>query len=309
MKKIMAIIGSPRKGGNTEALTDKMVEGCKSRGEVEVEKFFIIDKDIKYCSGCLTCVNPGEEKCVIKDDMEGILERMEECEGFIFATPNHVRSVTAPMLNFLTRMLPLLEVKVERDSEGNIVGGGFNSRLEGKKAAMVISQGDPIISSFLVFELLERNFIDYNLLRIGEEKEQSIVVQSELEDKKGIRYTMREPLDPGEIGQLYRLFFEENYPKSISEMDKHFVVTDSRNKVVAGLCYIILENDTVLLDGSAVTTALKGRGIGSAMIENFCGQMAGLGAKVIKAHFLMGNFYLKLNFKVDKKWGALVRFL
>jgi multimeric flavodoxin WrbA len=100
--------------------------------------------------------------------MEGILERMEECDGFIFATPNHVRSVTAPMLNFLTRMLPLLEVKVERDSGGNIVGGGFNSRLEGKKAAMVISQGDPIISSFLVFELLERNFIDYNLLRIGE---------------------------------------------------------------------------------------------------------------------------------------------
>ena len=121
MKKIMAIIGSPRKGGNTEVLTDKMIEGCKSRGEVEVEKFFIIDKDIKYCSGCLTCVNPGEEKCVIKDDMEGILERMEECDGFIFATPNHVRSVTAPMLNFLTRMLPLLEVKVERDSEGNIV--------------------------------------------------------------------------------------------------------------------------------------------------------------------------------------------
>jgi multimeric flavodoxin WrbA len=168
MEKIMAIIGSPRKGGNTEVLTDKMVEGCKSRGEVEVEKFFIIDKDIKYCNGCLTCVNPGEKKCVIKDDMEGILERMEECDGFIFATPNHVRSVTAPMLNFLTRMLPLLEVKVERDSEGNIVGGGFNSRLEGKKAAMVISQGDPIISSFLVFELLERNFIDYNLLRIGE---------------------------------------------------------------------------------------------------------------------------------------------
>jgi predicted GNAT family acetyltransferase len=120
---------------------------------------------------------------------------------------------------------------------------------------------------------------------------------------------MREPLDPGEIGQLYRLFFEENYPKSISEMDKHFVVTDSHNRVVAGLCYIPLENDVILLDGSAVTTALKGRGIGSAMIENFSGRMAALGAKVIKAHFLMGSFYLKLKFRVDKKWGALVRFL
>ena len=46
---------------------------------------------------------------------------------------------------------------------------------------------------------------------------------TEEEDMNGMKYTMREPLDPGEIGQLYRLFFEENYPKRISEMDKHFV--------------------------------------------------------------------------------------
>jgi len=168
MKKIMAIIGSPRKGSNTEILTDKMIEGCKSKGDVEVEKFFIIDKDIKYCTGCLTCVEPGVKKCVIRDDMEGILERMEECDGFIFSTPNHVRSVTAPMQNFLTRMLPVLEMKVEQDSEGNIVDGMFDSTLNGKKAAIVISQGDPTISSFLVFAVLERNFVDFKLLRVGE---------------------------------------------------------------------------------------------------------------------------------------------
>ena len=100
--------------------------------------------------------------------MENILKRMEKCDGFIFATPNHVRSVTAPMLNFLTRMLPLLELRVEQDSEGNITGGEFESKLRDKKAAMVISQGDPTISSFLVFSLLERNFIDFRLMRVGE---------------------------------------------------------------------------------------------------------------------------------------------
>jgi predicted GNAT family acetyltransferase len=160
----------------------------------------------------------------------------------------------------------------------------------------------------MVFSRL-REHQKIDLLRIGEDKKTSIVVQTELEDKNGIRYTMREPMEPGEIGQLYRLFFEENYPKSISEMDQHFVVTDSHNRVVGGLCYIPLENDVILLDGSAITGALKGRGIGTAMIENFCGRMAAQGAKVIKAHFLMGSFYLKLKFRVDNKFGALVRFL
>lgn len=184
MKKIMAIIGSPRKGGNTEILTDKMIEGCRSRGEVEVEKFFIIDKDIKYCDGCLACVSPGESKCIIKDDMEGILERMEECDGFVFATPNHVRSATAPMVNFLSRMLPFLEMKVEQDSRGNIVGGEFGSRLSNKKAAIVISQADPTISSFLVFELLERNFIDFKLIRVGEVISLGNISKGEVNEKK-----------------------------------------------------------------------------------------------------------------------------
>lgn len=168
MKRIMAIIGSPQKGGNTEILTDQVIEGCKSRGDVEVEKFFVIDKDIRYCDGCLSCITTHESKCVIKDDMEGILEQMERCEGFIFATPNHMRTVTAPMLNFLTRMLPLLEINMEEDEDGNIVSGEIGSVLQNKKAALVISQGDPTLSSCLVFSVLERNLIDFKLIRVGE---------------------------------------------------------------------------------------------------------------------------------------------
>ena len=92
-------------------------------------------------------------------------------------------------------------------------------------------------------------------------------------------------------------------------MDKHMVVIDKQRRVVGGLCYIVLENNVVLLDGSAITTPLKGRGIGTSMIDTFCNIMASEGVKIVKAHFLLGNFYLKLDFKVDKKWGALVKFL
>jgi multimeric flavodoxin WrbA len=184
MKKIVAIIGSPRKGGNTEILTDRMIKGCESRGAVEVEKVFVIDKKITFCNGCLTCVEPNAKGCVIKDDMEGILERMVTCDGLIFATPNHMRTVTAPMLNFMSRMLPLLKLKVEQDSGGNVTGGAFDSQLRGKKAAIIISQGDPTISSFLVFTLLERNFIDFQLLRVGEIISLGNVSKGEVNDKE-----------------------------------------------------------------------------------------------------------------------------
>jgi multimeric flavodoxin WrbA len=167
--KLMAIIGSPRKGGNTELLMDQVIAGCRSKTDVDLEKFFVTDKKIEYCTGCLSCVlpSPGTGKCVIKDDMAEILERMKKCDAFIFGSPNHMRTITAPLLNFLTRMLPLLEFRAQYDDKGNRVGGEITSRIGDKKVAMIISQGEPYFCSSLVYEVLENNLKDFRLERAG----------------------------------------------------------------------------------------------------------------------------------------------
>ncbi len=145
--------------------------------------------------------------------------------------------------------------------------------------------------------------------KIHQKQSDKLVVKSTLQDKYGVSYTFREPISPSEIGQLYQLFYKENYPKEISEQDKHLVLVDEYNRVIGGLAYKELEDNIVLLDGMVVTSALQGRGLGTAMINDFFARMGAKGVKVIKAHFLFGNYYLKHNFKVDEKWGALVRYL
>lgn len=172
----------------------------------------------------------------------------------------------------------------------------------------ITDKEDLEIFSKMVFPRIQRRD-RFDIRKIGAKQKEEVIVQNYLQDKKDNNYTFREPIEPKEIGQLYHLFYEENYPKSISEMDQHFIVLDEQERVVGGLCYIPLEDNVVLLDGAAISNQLKGRGIGSAMIEAFSTRMAADGVRVIKAHFLRGNFYLKLNFKVDKKWGALVKFL
>ena len=118
---------------------------------------------------------------------------------------------------------------------------------------------------------------------------------------------MRETLEAQEVGLLYKLFYKENYPKEITKPDKHFIVIDSNEQLIGGLCYKELEKNIVLIDGMAVTSVLHGKGIGSAMMEDFFTRMKVKGIKTIKAHFLFGNYYLKHNFVIDKKWGALVK--
>lgn len=167
--KLMAIVGSPRKGGNTELLVDRVVQGVKSRRETEVEKFFVVDKKIEPCTGCMSCVfpSPGTGRCVIDDDMNALLTRMESCDAFIFGSPNHMRTITAPLLNFLTRMLPLLTFTVRYDARGNRIGGEMSSRIRGRKAAVVVSQGEPYFCSSLVFEVLQSNLNDFRLQQVG----------------------------------------------------------------------------------------------------------------------------------------------
>lgn len=167
---------------------------------------------------------------------------------------------------------------------------------------------DKEIFSRMVFPRLKsRQKIDF--MKVGESLRSHLVVRFTLTDRQGKQYIQRSPIEPREVGLLYQLFFRENYPKEISEDDTQIVVADGHDKIIGGMTYRYLDPESVLLDGIVVTSSLQGKGIGSAMMENFFTHMGGIGVKVIKAHFLFGNYYMKHYFEVDRKWGALIKTL
>ncbi len=147
------------------------------------------------------------------------------------------------------------------------------------------------------------------VLKAGDKQHKHVIVQSYIKDNQGEVYNFREPTGPAEIGQLYRIFFQEKYPKHINENDEYIVLADSQDRIVGGICFRREEDNAVLIDGVVIFSSLSGRGIGTAMIDDFCDRMAAFGVEAVKTHFFMQNFYLRLGFKVNDKWGALVRFL
>jgi long-subunit acyl-CoA synthetase (AMP-forming) len=167
---------------------------------------------------------------------------------------------------------------------------------------------DKNIFSHMVFPRLQTDqHID--LMKIGENKKEHVVVHFDIHDKEGVQYTQYEPVEPREIGQLYQLFFRENYPKEIMKKDHQQVVADGQGRIIGGLTWHFLDEENVLLDGLVVTSALQGRGIASAMINNYFVSMSAFGIRAVKAHFLFGNYYMKHFFEIDQKWGALIKVL
>ena len=168
--KIMAFVGSPRKNSNVDTLMDKVIEGVKSRTDAEAEKIYLYKADIKNCNACGLC-SPlmGSKDCPIDDDMPGILNRMLEADAYIFGTPNHVHTMTSAMTNFWARLQPLGKMEVIRDDSRKIIGGKSKPLIMGKKAVMVVSQGDFSPSaSALLLRVLDSNIKDFKLKKAGE---------------------------------------------------------------------------------------------------------------------------------------------
>ncbi|MGD9131442.1 MAG: NAD(P)H-dependent oxidoreductase [Candidatus Bathyarchaeota archaeon] len=98
--KILAICGSQRKGG-----TFKVLNSIKEEfPDVDYEILMLKDMNMKDCYGCYACINRGPEKCPLKDDRDVIIEKMEEADGVIFATPTNTRHITVLMKKFMDKL-------------------------------------------------------------------------------------------------------------------------------------------------------------------------------------------------------------
>lgn len=90
--KILGIVCSPRKGGNTEILVRKALETAEKKG-AEVEIWLFSGKEVKPCDHCDGCSETGI--CHIEDDMQGLYPKMLEADGIILGSPVYFWSVNA----------------------------------------------------------------------------------------------------------------------------------------------------------------------------------------------------------------------
>ena len=102
--KILALIGSPRKGSNTDLLVEEMLKGSQ-KGNHTSEKIYLYDYDIAPCIDCRKC-KKDPLICVLDDGMHQIYPKMDAADLIIFATPNYWYGPSAMMKLLIDRMRP-----------------------------------------------------------------------------------------------------------------------------------------------------------------------------------------------------------
>lgn len=85
MKKIVVITGSPRKSGNSFAMTEAFIKAAQAKGH-SVKRFDAADMKLGGCHACETCYSTGKA-CTFDDDFNTMAPDILEADAVVFSTP------------------------------------------------------------------------------------------------------------------------------------------------------------------------------------------------------------------------------
>ncbi|WP_027868602.1 flavodoxin family protein [Eubacterium sp. AB3007] len=103
MKKVLILSASPRKNGNSDILCQQFQKGAEEAGH-SVEQIYLYDKEIGFCRACYSCFKTGE--CVLRDDMEELLEKIQAADVLVVATPTYFMTMNGMLKTTIDRFLP-----------------------------------------------------------------------------------------------------------------------------------------------------------------------------------------------------------
>ena len=106
-KKVVVISTSIRANSNSEDLAKSFADGATFAGN-EVDFITLKDKQISFCKGCLACQKTG--KCVIKDDVAKIMDKVIDSDIVVWATPIYYYEMSGQMKVLIDRLNPMFSM-------------------------------------------------------------------------------------------------------------------------------------------------------------------------------------------------------
>ncbi len=80
--------------------------------------YFLKEKKLNTAQAAFHAGSKPRGKCVIKDDMQKLLDQYLGSDVVVFASPIYVGSVTGIMKNFIDRLLPIFDPRTQKDDKG-----------------------------------------------------------------------------------------------------------------------------------------------------------------------------------------------
>jgi len=105
-KRVVVLLGSPRKKGNSAILADRIIHGAEEAG-AQVETVYLHGLKIAPCQSCYACQKKNSKGCAIDDDMQPLYGKLIESDCWVIASPVFWFTMSAQVKLFLDRCFAL----------------------------------------------------------------------------------------------------------------------------------------------------------------------------------------------------------
>ena len=119
-KKIAVITGSPRRNGNSFAMTAAFIEAAQAKGHT-IMRFDAAMSNVGGCHACETCYKTGKA-CSFEDDFDALAPSILEADAVVFTMPVYWYSIPAQIKGVIDKLYSL------------VVGG---KDIAGKECALI----------------------------------------------------------------------------------------------------------------------------------------------------------------------------
>jgi NAD(P)H-dependent FMN reductase len=102
MSKVVVLVGSVRKGGNTDLLARSFADGAGKDNDVEI--ISVADVKVNPCRGCNACLSTEGNLCIQKDDMSWIYGKLAEADVLVIASPVYFYGISSQLKAVIDRL-------------------------------------------------------------------------------------------------------------------------------------------------------------------------------------------------------------
>jgi len=100
--KVIAINGSARKNGNTAILLKAVLDELGERG-IKTELVSLAGLEVRPCRACLKCAEKKNRRCVVKDDANDVIAKLDEADGIILGSPVYFADLSGQLKCLIDR--------------------------------------------------------------------------------------------------------------------------------------------------------------------------------------------------------------
>jgi len=181
--KVIAINGSPRAGGNTEILLQRVLAPVKESG-IDTELVQLGGKQVRGCTACYGCLKNQDKKCTINTDIVNeCIGKILEADAVILGSPTYFAGMTSEMKGLIDRAGLVAKVN------GNLFSRKIGAAVTVNRRGGAVNVIDSINHMFLMSRMIVPGSTYWNF-GVGREKGEVEKDAEALENMKDLGETI-----------------------------------------------------------------------------------------------------------------------